>query len=263
MKKGDRYRLVIIVSYLILVVCTLLLAASLWNHLSLNPHVYIGNSLYLLLFLILTLATVIFILHLMVERNLLPLAEDQPEKEEEAEPSRSGTRNIEQPAPYEVEIDEIAAEVIPPADRKESLESYAEKILLNLAKQFRFVQGVLYIRNEKTRYFECICTYAYTATKAPEPFREGEGLVGQAVKNKRLMNLTSLPEGYLVVQSGLGRLLPDNLVIIPLLLNREIIGVIELASFHPLDGQLEWTLRNLARIIGNSLVTKIKSIQKK
>mgnify|MGYP001824916615 CR=1 FL=1 len=78
-----------------------------------------------------------------------------------------------------------------------------------------------------------------------------------------MVNITSIPEGYLQVESGLGSSSPDNLLIIPLLLNKETIGIIELASFHSLDGETEWTFKNLSKIIGNSLVTKLKSAGKR
>ena len=47
------------------------------------------------------------------------------------------------------------------------------------------------------------------------------------------------------------------------MLNKETIGIIELASFHSLDKETEWTFKNLAKIIGNSLVTKLKSAGKR
>jgi transcriptional regulator with GAF, ATPase, and Fis domain len=263
MKNGERYRLAIISFFCLLIVSVLLLLTELWNNLSLNPSIHTSNRLYLLVFLILIFASGMFILHLLEEREIRHIQDVDTKDEEDAEPKVEESEEEDYKTPYEVDIDELAEEIIPKFDRSESLEVYAEKILLNIARQFKYVQGVLYLKNNRSKLFESICTYAYTAEKDPAPFKEGEGLVGQAVKNRKLLNLTSLPEGYIVVQSGLGKLLPDNLVIIPLMLNRETIGVIELASFHPLDGQLEWTLRNLAKIIGNALVTKIKAAGKK
>ena len=254
--------MIIVIAFVFLIVSVALLLISLWNNLSLNPSVQNINSLYFYVFLILIFSTSIFVLHLSRDRIIPgPLnPSDEPDPEDDIKSADKEENEIQ--APFEVEIDELAEEIIPKTDRNEATEVYAEKILLNLARQFKYVQGVLYLKNPVSGFFESISTYAYTAEKSPEPFKEGEGLIGQAVKNRRLMNLSSLPEGYLVVQSGLGRLLPDNLVIIPLMLNKEIIGVIELASFHPLDGQLEWTLKNLAKIIGNALVTKLKSANK-
>ena len=137
------------------------------------------------------------------------------------------------------------------------------QVIVNLARHFEIVQGIIYLKQSKSKEFKPVCTYAYTSENAPPSFQTGEGLPGQVAKNKAMMIITSIPEGYLQVQSGLGIASPENLLIIPLLLNKETIGIIELASFHSLDKKTEWTFRNLAKIIGNSIVTKIKSTEKK
>ncbi len=262
MEKGDRYRIIIIISYVLLIICSVVLIASLWNNLSLNPNVQAGNGLYFLVFAILILASMIFILHLIEENRVFS---QEPEKEfshvPEDKPVAESSPSV--PAPFEVDIDLLAGNIVPRIDLKESIRDHAEQILLNLAKHFEIVQGIVYLKNTGTQEFEAICTYAYASEKDPAPFKTGDGLPGQAAKNKTIMHLTSIPEGYLKIQSGLGTSSPRNLIFIPLLLNKDTFGIIELASFHPLDKETEWTLRNLARIIGNSLVAKIKSAQKK
>jgi hypothetical protein len=55
--------------------------------------------------------------------------------------------------------------------------------------------------------------------------------------------------------------LPRNLIIVPLLLNKETIGIMELAFFREIDDETEWTFKNLAKIISNSFVTKLKVIK--
>ena len=70
MDKADRYRLFIIISYILLIICAVILLAGLWNNLSMNPNVRIGNGLYFLVFMILILATTILVLHILVERKI-------------------------------------------------------------------------------------------------------------------------------------------------------------------------------------------------
>ncbi|MFC2112190.1 GAF domain-containing protein [Bacteroidota bacterium] len=226
-----------------------------------NPNVRIGNGLYFLVFMILILATTILVLHILVERKINLPPETDREIDEESDTEQTAVESL--TVPFEVDIDIIAREIIPRIDPKEPLGDYAERILLNLSRHFEIVQGIIYLRNSTTKDFESLCTYAYTSDQDPAPFKEGDGLVGQAAKNKKIMNFSSIPEGYLEVQSGLGKSSPDNLIIIPLLLNKETIGIMELASFHPLDKKTEWTFMNLSKIIGNSIVTKIKSTEKK
>jgi len=263
MDKEGRYRIVIIISFILLVVCTVILLAGLWNNLSMNPYVRSGNGLFFLVFAIVILAAVIFVLHLLEERRVLFTRE--PGKEYREGPGDTATEQTIEPytAPFEVDLDIIAENIVPRIDPKEPVGDYAERILLNLARHFEIVQGLFYLKNSKTQEFEVLCTYAYTAEKDPAPFMLGDGITGQVAKNKTILNLTSIPEGYLQIQSGLGSSSPDNLLLIPLLLNKETIGIIELASFHPLDDETEWTFKNLSKIIGNAIITKIKSAGKK
>ncbi len=262
MDKGDRYRIIIIVSYVLLIVFSVILLASLWNHISLNPNVQAGNGLYLLVFAILIMASLIFVLHLLEEKRAFP---HEPDHIIPAQPDQEPVKETDASAgtPTDVDIDLLAETIVPRINPKESLKDHTERILLNLAKHFEIVQGIVYLKNKKTGEFEAQCTYACTSDTDPPAFKTGDGLHGQAAKNKEILSITSIPEGFLEVESGLGRSSPRNLVFIPLLLNRETIGIIELASFHPPNRETEWTFRNLARIISNSIVTKIKSKGKK
>jgi hypothetical protein len=263
MDKRDRYRTIIIISYVLLAICCVILLVDLWNNLSMNTAVHIGNTLYFLVFIVFILASAIFVLHLLEENRGLPARETFEKQineplEEPKEPS-SGAYKV----PFEVDLDVLAEEIVPRIDPRESTGDYAERILHNLARHFEIVQGVFFLKNARSQEFEFLCAYAYTSDRDPAPFRAGEGIAGQVAKSRTILNLTSIPEGYLQIQSGLGKSSPDNLVIIPLLLNKETIGIIELASFHPLDPETEWTFRNLSKIIGNSIVTKMKSAAKK
>ena len=263
MEKGDRYRLIIMLAFILLVICTVILLAGLWNNISMNPDVQAGNGLYLLVFAIFILATAIFIMHLLEERQVLFHHEHDGGAAEDIDKTSAEPRSEAYEAPFEVDIDLLARNIVPRMDPKETLNDYAERILLNITRHFEIVQGIIYLKDKKTQEFKSICTYAYTSDKPPPSFKEGDGLPGQVAKNKTMLNLSAIPEGYLEVHSGLGSSSPGNLLIIPLLLNKETVGIIELASFHSLDKPTEWTFRNLSKIISNSLVTKIKSTEKK
>jgi hypothetical protein len=263
MDKRDRYRAIIIISYILLAICSVILLVDLWNHLSMNPAVHIGNTLYFLVFIIFILASAIFVLHLLEEnRGLLTRELAEQQKDEPVEDTRELPAGVHK-VPFEVDIDLLAEEIVPRLDPRESTGDYAERILHNLARHFEIVQGVFFLKNAKSQEFEFLCAYAYTSDRDPAPFRAGEGIAGQVAKSRTILNLTSIPEGYLQIQSGLGKSSPDNLVIIPLLLNKETIGIIELASFHPLDPETEWTFKNLSKIMGNAIITKMKSAGKK
>lgn len=259
----DKSKNIVIFSYILLILCAVLLFISVWNHLSLNPGIRVGNGMYFLIFGIIILATLMFTLHLLEEHRF------HTDNEHEALKGLTGEEiSVDSPiesyvSPYEVDIDIIAENIVPRIDQKESVEDYAERILRNLAKHFQIVQGIIYLKNVKSEIFESLCTFAYTSDGPPPAFKTGEGIPGQVARNKTLLNLKKIPENYLEIQSGLGEGPPGNLLILPLLLNKETIGIIELATFHEIDGETEWTLKNLAKIVGNAIVTKTKSVSQK
>ncbi|MFD3872880.1 ATP-binding protein, partial [Streptomyces sp. NPDC058623] len=58
----------------------------------------------------------------------------------------------------------------------------------------------------------------------------GETLVGQAARSRRILATDNVPAGYLI-SSGLGAATPANLIVLPILVEDQVLGVIELASF--------------------------------
>ena len=157
----------------------------------------------------------------------------------------------------------MAEFIVPRQNPKEDIETFAEKILTNIARQFEVVMGVIYLKDEKTKEFRSVSTYAWASEKPPASFKTGDGLNGQTAKNKVAMKLSDIPEGYINITSSLGSGSPRNLILVPLLLHKESIGMLELACFKEIDDETEWIYKNLARIISNSFVTKLKAIKEK
>jgi transcriptional regulator with GAF, ATPase, and Fis domain len=228
-----------------------------------NTDVHIGNGMYFLVLSMVILASTIFITYMLDEngedRHEIPENHLAIQNVEDTTGQVMGTYS----PPFEVDLDLLAEGIIPRMNPKERTEDYADRILKNMSEHFDIVQAVFFLRNQKTNLFESICTFAYTSDNKPSSFRLGDGISGQVAKNKTLMHLTSIPEGYLKIQSGLGKSSPTNLLIIPLLLNKETIGIIELASFKIFTEETIWTFKNLAKIIGNAIVTKVKASEKK
>ncbi|MGH3389600.1 MAG: ATP-binding protein, partial [Actinomadura sp.] len=63
-------------------------------------------------------------------------------------------------------------------------------------------------------------------------FSLGEGMVGQAARERRTILVTDAPEGYITIGSGLGRSAPANIIVLPIVFEGEVLGAIELASFN-------------------------------
>jgi HAMP domain-containing protein/CheY-like chemotaxis protein len=78
-----------------------------------------------------------------------------------------------------------------------------------------------------------LASYGYTGRKGlASEWAVGEGLVGQCALEKQRILLTSVPPGYIEITSGLGQAAPLNIVVLPVLFEKDVKAVIELASFE-------------------------------
>jgi putative methionine-R-sulfoxide reductase with GAF domain len=266
MLRKDTYRLLIVLSFIILVITLGILFIQLWNNFSLDPDLNINNIVYLYLLIILAAALVLFLINIFQFNEIQSAEIDQKmavtedEVKDNIQPSDQTDYSFFTP---DIDIDDLAVQIVPKIDFSESIEDYTEKILLNLARQFNLVLGVFYLKNDKTSEFYHVSTYAWASETPPSSFIAGEGLNGQVAKNRIIMKVDNIPDGYIKVTSGLGTSSPRNLLIIPLLINKETIGIIEIASFMEFDRLTEWTIKYLSKIIANSVITKLKVSQEK
>ncbi|RLD63848.1 MAG: hypothetical protein DRI95_11200, partial [Bacteroidetes bacterium] len=97
-------------------------------------------------------------------------------------------------------------------------------------------QSGLFLLNDNNKediHLELVATYAYNKErKKQKRIYMGEGLVGMCAVEKSTVYLNDIPDGYLSISSGLGGSDPRSLLIVPLKLEDEIFGVIEVASFN-------------------------------
>lgn len=91
--------------------------------------------------------------------------------------------------------------------------------------------GTLYVFNEKESVLIRKAGYALDSeNQASHVIKLGEGIAGQAAKEKKIITLDDVPDGYVKISSGLGESRPRFLMVLPLLHNDSILGVVEFAS---------------------------------
>ncbi len=97
-------------------------------------------------------------------------------------------------------------------------------------------QGGIFIINEdenNNTTLELTGCYAYGRQKFLEKIiKPGEGLVGQCYLERQPIFITDVPQGYTKIQFGLGDSTPNCIYIFPLIVNDEIYGILEIASFE-------------------------------
>jgi HAMP domain-containing protein/CheY-like chemotaxis protein len=92
--------------------------------------------------------------------------------------------------------------------------------------------GVIYqVENEDSPQLHLLSAYAGDSIKAhPQLVQFGEGLVGQCAMDKRQRLISDIPDGAAPINSALLRVVPKNLVVLPVLFENQVKAVIELAS---------------------------------
>ncbi|MGN7763874.1 CHASE3 domain-containing protein [Paenibacillus sp. 22594] len=124
--------------------------------------------------------------------------------------------------------------------------------------------GVIYVLGENDQ-FEL--KYSYAGSENQEfgsgktIIRPGEGLIGQCAIDKRLSRIENLPEGYISINSGLGRSAPQFAVIAPVLFENKTVAVLEVASltkWAPYHLELFGELLNMLGVTLNSVLTRME-----
>ena len=114
-----------------------------------------------------------------------------------------------------------------------------DNIVQNMIGYLDANQGGIFIVNNNDQdeaVLELVSAFAYNKKKFQEKtILPGEGLVGTCLIEKDTIMLTEIPADYITITSGLGESTPDCLLILPLKLEDEILGVAEIASFRKFE----------------------------
>jgi HAMP domain-containing protein/CheY-like chemotaxis protein/signal transduction histidine kinase len=135
-------------------------------------------------------------------------------------------------------------------------------ILSELAPVVSAQHGVFYVMEtpkeeavENTEhndpYLKLLASYAYRNRKnMGNRFELGEGLVGQAALERERILITSAPQDYVEITSGLGQAPPTNIIVLPVLFEGQVKAVMELSSFEKFSPIHQAFLDQLVESIG-------------
>ena len=139
------------------------------------------------------------------------------------------------------------------------LEKLASKLISELVKYLGAkVGGLFLIRSgdNEVKEIVLVASYAYDRVKhLQKTIQVGEGLVGRCVQEGNTLFMTDIPDDYIRIKSGLGEDNPRCLLIVPLRLNEEITGVIEIATLEVFE---EFQIEFIERI-GTSIASSISA----
>ena len=146
----------------------------------------------------------------------------------------------------------------------DNLHLLGDRVISTLVKYTQSNQGGLYLVEEEAgqKYLELISLFAFNTKKfEQQKLRPGEGLVGQCYQEGETIFLTEIPQEYIRITSGLGGANPSSILIVPLKIDKDIYGIVELAAFHAYQPHEITFVEKLGETIASTL-SSVKANQK-
>jgi methyl-accepting chemotaxis protein len=143
----------------------------------------------------------------------------------------------------------------------DNIDTLAREIIKNLVYYLNSNQGGLFIIDEDNRTsstLQLLSAFAFDREKFMQKEIEiGEGLVGTCAAEKETIYLTEIPQDYVQITSGLGDANPNSLLLVPMIIENDLLGVIEIASFSKFEPhEVEF-----AEKIAESIAATLKSVR--
>lgn len=113
------------------------------------------------------------------------------------------------------------------------LKTLSDEVIGFLAEYLNCAVGTLYIEDNHGEYYSLAGSYLFMNRQDQKTYyKEGEGLVGEAARKKGYLLLKDIGEQHIRIDSSLGHIFPRQIIALPLLLEDQVKGVIELGTLH-------------------------------
>lgn len=146
--------------------------------------------------------------------------------------SLSGLLQIVQSQEHTSWVKGCTAQIVAAVQKHDSMPNFARQLMVTLTPLLGAQVGVFYYYDAARECYALLGSYGYKERKGLKlNFRTGEGIVGQCAAERAPITLSSVPDDYIHVSSGLGEAPPRCVMAIPVAsANGAIPAVIEVAT---------------------------------
>ena len=127
-----------------------------------------------------------------------------------------------------------------------TIDQLADEFINKISPIMEAELGAFYLRNEnEDDHFHKVASYG---DGGRDEFIVGEGVIGQAVSDQKVVVLKDIPADYKPITTGLGEIKPKSIVIAPVLFEHKVIAVLEFAS---IKGFTDLELKTIKHMLDN------------
>lgn len=140
-----------------------------------------------------------------------------------------------------------------------SLDNVCQKALQELARYLNAGHGVLYVYDAEHHVLQLRGTFAFTEEdELHQEVRLGEGIIGQAARERAPITLTNAPHQHGQINTGTSSEPPLTIYAVPAMYNNELYGVIELATGEALSPLHEAFLASANNVIAMAIFSALQ-----
>ncbi len=160
----------------------------------------------------------------------------------------------------------VKAEVAATTQQMQSAEefgAFSAILLSHISQNLQLLYGAFYRADESRAHLTRVGAFAADVSSEPREFALGQGLVGQAAAERRMLALSPPEDQPLSFSSGLGAVSARQLLILPVLHQNTLVGVLEIATLAPVSPRQQALLDALlpaaaanAEILSANLTTR-------
>lgn len=145
---------------------------------------------------------------------------------------------------------------------QEDLYKVGDEVIIGVVQYLEANQGALYMLSEdKEDELTLLASYGIDQEATKKIIKIDDGLAGQAFRQKESIHIVDIPENYGYINSITGKSSPNNVLIVPLTIQENVEGVLEISAFKTLEDFEIKFVKQLAEAIAIT-ISSVKSNHK-